>query len=465
MRRNQLWISYLLCLVMTPLGMGCDDDDDDRRDAGVASDGGDSGSDAGLVTIAALATADPNFSMLVAAVERADMSETLASSGPLTVFAPPNSAFQASGITMSDIESLPMEQLEAILAYHVVPGVRLDAAMLDPGAVDTAADLSIVIGERGTVTTLNGGNSVEGGANVVSTERASNGVVHVVDRVLLPPDVARMLTYAGLDAFTEALEEAGLIAMLQGPGPFTVFGPTDEAFAALPDVPTGDELRGVLLYHVVPGALTSADLEALDPPQADSLAENRFGNRLTILFDARNGVTINGTAKAELTDLRATNGVVHVVDQVLTPLPVTGVIQALGLSRLTDAAGMAAPFGDGTTLIDGLTEGTGPFTVFAPTNEALNAVDLAGLTPDQLRDMLVFHVLDPGANVTPVLSRDFPAPPGGERLTLLGVPAMFDTSVTPPTIQGVPIVRTDINALNGVVHVIQGVLIPPEGGF
>jgi transforming growth factor-beta-induced protein len=291
---------------------------------------------------------------------------------------------------------------------------------------------------------------------------ASNGVIHVVDRVLLPPDVTRMLTYAGLTTLTTALDDAGLTSTLQGEGPFTVFGPTDAAFAALPEVPTGDALTQVLLYHVAPGALTSADIAALDPPQANTLAQNEFGNDLTVLFDTDGGLTINGSTKAELEDLRATNGVVYVIDQVLVPLSVASAVQALGLTGLLDAVAVAAPLPDGTTVGDALAQGAGPFTTFAPTNEAFAAISdtVSGLTPEEVRNVLLFHVLDPAANPQPVLAADLPAPPGGDVLTLLGEPATVDTSVSPPTIQGASIIRTDISVTNGVVHVIDAVLIP-----
>jgi transforming growth factor-beta-induced protein len=472
MREKKLWMMMCVCLGMAPLVVACDDDDDDEeRDAAVLPDAGPVDAevptptpDAGMDdTIADLAAANPDFSMLVAAADRVGLVSVLESPGPFTVFAPTDDAFAASGLTMSDIDALSDEELTQILSYHVVMGEGLEAAELEPGGLDTAAGPSIVVDTNGGVT-LNGGNAVEGGANVVAADvMASNGVVHVIDRVLLPPDVPRMLTYAGLDTLTAALTDADLVSALEGEGPFTVFGPTDDAFAALPEVPTGDALTQVLTYHVVPAELTASDIAGLDPPQADTLAQNEWGNGLTLLFDATgDGVTVNGTTAVTVANLQATNGVVHVVDEVLVPLSVAGAAEALGLTELLSAVSLAAPLPGGTTIAETLAAGEGPFTVFAPTNDAFDAISdtVAGLTPDQVRDVLLFHVLDPAEFNTPVLAADLPAPPGGDVPTLLGEVATIDTSVSPPTIEDQQIVRTDINVTNGVVHAVDGVLIP-----
>ncbi len=104
-----------------------------------------------------------------------------------------------------------------------------------------------------------------------------------------------------------------------------------------------------------------------------------------------------------------------------------------------------------------------PLTVFAPTNEAFAAIEatLATLTPEQVRDVLLFHVLDPATFPTPVLAGELPA--GTTPLdTLLGEDAVLVTTTTPPTIDGARIVRTDVTVLNGVIHVIDAVMIPPS---
>lgn len=115
-----------------------------------------------------------------------------------------------------------------------------------------------------------------------------------------------------------ALDAAGLVETLQGPGPFTVFAPTDEAFAALPagvldklvQPQNKDALTKILTYHVVSGEVMSSDVKAGDVPTVE-------GQSITVTTD--NGVTLNGTAKVVTPDVEASNGVIHLIDSVLLP--------------------------------------------------------------------------------------------------------------------------------------------------
>jgi uncharacterized surface protein with fasciclin (FAS1) repeats len=148
--------------------------------------------------------------------------------------------------------------------------------------------------------------------------RASNGIIHVIDTVLLPPaDIVD--TAVGADDFKTlvvAVKAAGLVEALKGKGPFTVFAPTDEAFAKLPEgtIPAllkdNDKLAAVLTYHVVPGYVTAADAMKLNR------AKTLQGGELKISSDG--GVHING-AKVIKADILTANGVIHVIDSVLLP--------------------------------------------------------------------------------------------------------------------------------------------------
>lgn len=435
-------------------------------DAGVTADSSmstDAQTDAGngdaatVGTIAEVAAGNPDFSMLVAALTRADLVATLNGAGPFTVFAPTNAAFTASGIDMAAISSMPVPDLTRVLTYHVLAG-EVPSSAVAAGVVDTVAELSLVVG-TGSGVTLNGGNTVTGGANVTATDvDASNGVIHVIDRVLLPPTVADLTRYAGLTTLGSAVGDAGLADDLAGAGPFTVFAPTNAAFAALSEIPSGDALTSVLLYHVVAASVESDAV----PAAAGTLATNEYGDHLSLLFNTTAGVRVNGRASVTTADVHATNGVVHVVDQVLLPMNVVDAATAAGLTGLLGAVSAAAEVSDGVTVAAALSA-QAPYTVFAPNNEAFTAIasTVAGLSSTQVRDVLLYHVLSTSAFTSPVLSTDLPSATT-DLATLLGPNATFDPTVTPPTIDGADILMTDIVVTNGVVHVIGAVMLPPS---
>jgi transforming growth factor-beta-induced protein len=423
-------------------------------DAPVASDVPETGDP----TIAEIAAGNPDFSILVAAAGRAGLVDELSNPDvEFTVFAPTDDAFEASGITLAMIEAMPETQVAGILTYHALIG-RILAADIDAGPATTVASLTLFLGTTGGVT-INGGNAITGGANVVMADiEASNGVIHIIDRVLLPPNIPMLATYGGLTSLVGAVTSAGLADDLSAAGPFTVFAPTNDAFAALGTAPTGDALVQVLLYHVVSGAVVSTAV----PARADSLATNEWSNNLTLLFNTSSGVVVNGGATVVAADLRATNGVVHVVDEVILPMNVVDAATAAGLDGLLGAVGDASPLPGGTTVAAALAADA-PYTVFAPTNAAFDAVAavVATLTADQLRDVLLFHVLDTTDFPAPVLSTDLPAA-AANLGTLNAANDIAYLPGPPPTFEGADIVSglVDINVTNGVVHVIDAVMVP-----
>ncbi len=446
-----------LCLV------ACGDDDGTPGNDAGAMDAAQT--DAGTAdaamgsTIVDVASANDDFSTLVAAVVRADLADTLSGAGPFTVFAPTNDAFTASGIT--DVETVPVETLRQILLYHVV-AAEVPSGMVMTGPVDSAAELTLFLNTEGGVT-INGGNGQAGGANVDTPDvEASNGVIHVIDRVLLPPDIPTAAAYAGLTGLLDAVGAAAEIAegtsvadALSGDGPFTVFAPTNAAFGALDATPDAETLRDVLLHHVVSEAVPSSEL----PAAAPSLLENAWGNATTLLFATEGGARVNGAA-ISATDIRTTNGIVHLIDAVILPPNVVGMAGIAGLSELGNAVGSAADL-DGTPLAEVLA-GAGPFTVFAPTNDAFGRAP-SGLSAEALRDVLTLHVVGGEA---PVLAADIPA----TAPSVLGQDLTFDTSAMPLTVAGpggatgddgvAGIIVTDVHVTNGVVHVIDQVVLP-----
>jgi len=280
---------------------GADASSGSKDDAG-------SGSDAAVSTasktITELVVAGDQFSILESAVITAQLADTLSGPGPFTVFAPTDAAFTAALKELGlEASALTKDLLTPILTYHVV-GAEVLSADIVTGPVKTVSGLSAWV-DKSTGVTVNG-------ANVTTADiKAKNGVIHVIDKVILPPTLVQFATYAGFKSLTGAVTSAGLVETLSGDTKYTVFAPTDAAFAKLSAVPTGDALKNVLLYHVVPGSVLSTDLKA------GSVATALAGKSLTIALPA-SGPTVNG-AKVGPADLVVKNGVIHVVDTVLVP--------------------------------------------------------------------------------------------------------------------------------------------------
>ncbi len=280
-----------------------------------------------LSDIVDTAVADGRFTTLVAAVQAAELVDTLKGEGPFTVFAPTDDAFAALPEGTLDSLLLPenKQALTNILLYHVVSGKVMAA---DVTALTSA---TTVLGKDVTVK-VDMGNVYINEAQVVITDIAtSNGVIHVINAVLLPPaDEAAMeekntivdiaVADGRFTTLVAALTAADLVETLSGEGPFTVFAPTDDAFAALPAgtldtllLPESKQaLTDILLYHVVSGKVMAADVVTL------SGATTVLGKDVTITVKDGN-VFLNDTVQVIITDIEASNGVIHVIDAVLLP--------------------------------------------------------------------------------------------------------------------------------------------------
>jgi uncharacterized surface protein with fasciclin (FAS1) repeats len=258
-----------------------------------------------------------SFTTLVAAVQAAGLEDALRGKGPFTVFAPTDAAFDS--LPDGTIEALladPEGDLQQILLYHVVPGKVMAADVSDGLMAETLQGSSVTFAVHG-----DGAVTIDDARIVTTDIEASNGVIHVIDAVILPPkDIVDTAIEAGdFETLVAAVQAAGLEDALRGEGPFTVFAPTDAAFAALPDGtmealladPEGD-LQQILLYHVIPGQVMAADV-------TDGLeAETLQGGTVTFAVHGDGTVTIND-AMIVITDIKASNGVIHVIDAVILP--------------------------------------------------------------------------------------------------------------------------------------------------
>lgn len=266
---------------------------------------------AGEKNIVETAVAAGHFKTLVKAVEAAGLAETLSASGPFTVFAPTDEAFGKLPEGALDSLLKNPDALRSVLLVHVVPAKVLAADVAQLKSAKTALGQSIAID-------ASKGVRVET-ANVVRVDiAATNGVIHVIDSVIMPRnDLIEAARSAGtFKTLLKAIEAADLTETLRGDGPFTVFAPTDEAFGKLPKetleslLNDKKKLAAILTYHVVPGKVTAEQVVKL------TTAPTVQGQRLKIA--ASNGVVVDN-AKVLTTDVPATNGVIHVIDAVLLP--------------------------------------------------------------------------------------------------------------------------------------------------
>lgn len=392
------------------------------------------------------------YSTLVSLVETAGLTETLEGEGPFTIFAPTNLAFE--GIVAPEDEA----ELADLLTYHVVPG-DLRAADLTDGQVLTTVqgeDITVVIdGADVSIMDANGNMQAVSATDIAG----SNGVIHGLEGVLLPestiPEVAALY---GLSGLVDAAVLAELDDELSG-GSWTVFAPTNEVFETLPTDDEGNPvvvnplLADILTYHAIAGdPIFAADL-------TDGQVATMFnGDEVTVNIDEGTGAVsltdefgngVNVTA----TDVQASNGVVHVIDGLLTPsLNLVEVATLNGFTTLVDLAVTAG-------LGEDLTDPDADLTIFAPTNEAFDAL---AETPEgeDLLNVLLYHAVDGIVEA-------------GDLFNGQEVATLFDGEIVTVTIDGetvtltdgqgnvVNVTMTDVPANNGIIHVIDAVLLPP----
>ncbi len=311
-RRTVRIVYVLLFPLLMLMATACNDDDDGTPARNIAQ----------------IVTEDNNFSLLERAVTRANLAQVL-STGSLTVFAPTDAAFQAAGINEAFIDNATPALLTAVLQYHVL-GSRQAAADL-PAGNNTAVT---TLGGGTVYVTKNGNNVSVNGARVTQADlAASNGVIHVIDKVLIPP-VGNLVETAlanddNFSLLVAAVQRASqgstnVAGVLSGAGPFTVFAPVNQAFVAA-GFPTVESIQAtdpavltrILTYHVVSGRVFSTNLAAGAVPTLLQGANVTVGlNNGVQVTGAGNGGT---ASRVVLADVVATNGVIHAIDRVLLP--------------------------------------------------------------------------------------------------------------------------------------------------
>jgi uncharacterized surface protein with fasciclin (FAS1) repeats len=341
----------------------------------------------------------------------------------------------------------PQGELTRILLYHVAGG-KVFSTDLEDGMTITTAQ-----GQRAKITINEDGVFINDAQVIVADLEADNGVVHVIDAVIVPGPATVVDIIAGSEVHTTlaaVVSAVGLVETLQGEGPFTVFAPTNAAFEALPpglvDELTEEQVIQILFYHVVAAKAFSTDLS--DGQTITTV----LGQDITVSIV--NGDVFINDAQVIVVDLEADNGVVHVIDAILLPeFPKPSVVEIIAASDIhTTLAGAVVSAG----LVDALS-GEGPFTVFAPTDAAFAALPaglLEGLSVAELTDILLYHVvadmalstdLSDGQTITTMLGEDV-------TVTIVGGDVFINNA---------KVIVADLEASNGVVHVIDAVLLVP----
>jgi len=426
--------------------------------------------------IVEVAEANGSFTTLVAALKASGLDAVLADeTREFTVFAPTDAAFTAAltalGITAADLLASP--NLADILLYHVIADAEIDstAAVAAAGTTVTTANTDDV------------GVSLKAGDLFINSSMvelpdvdANNGVIHVIDAVLLPTeddpasgtiDVVAA-TNGSFDTLVLALQTAGLDSVLADPsGKFTVFAPTDAAFAAyLADtgITAGQllaspDLADILLYHVISGAEVNA-------AAAIAIAGNavEMGNSDNLALSLSGADLFANLSQVSTPNVDASNGIIHVIDTVLTP-PADATDPTMTITQIAQSSA------DFTILVlalqaagleDTLNDPSGDFTVFAPTNAAFTALlgtlgisagDL--LASPNLSKILLKHVLAGSVDsVTAFTLNGADVPtlnPDGETVELAIAPGQF-------TVDGAQVTTFDVGATNGVIHIIDAVI-------
>lgn len=452
MKTNKFFLTLLLAISV--IITSCNKDDDNEPETLPQND---------IVQIAQ----SSGFNSLATALEITGLTDDLKTSGPFTVFAPTDEAFASllETIGQTDINDVPVDVLEKVLLYHVVPSTFKSSELMD-------GDFTTLEGSDITISTTDG-ISVNGVSVVNPYDvEASNGVIHTINQVLVPTDIMMFVNTVlepayfnkNFSTLIAAAVKADLVGALLDAEGITIFAPDNNAFSMAGIVPANtdkDILAAVLTYHVVGAKVMSTEI----PASAVTLNGGELFFSLT-----PNGAYINGNTMIKAVDIESGSGVVHVIDGVL--LPPGGDIVDVTLSL--------ADQGEFTSLVAALqrtaTEGTpdqnlimvlkgdGPFTVFAPTNQAFQILldsnsdwnTLGDIPLDLLVTVLTYHVVPARA-----YDKDLPMVlnANNELPTAMGQPITIDLATL--MINGNSnIIGVNTNASNGVIHVIDKVLLP-----
>lgn len=395
------------------------------------------------------------FTTLLTAVDAAGLTETLATGGPFTLFAPTDEAFAKVPADVLNGLLADKDALTKVLLYHVLSGRSSALKLLEANTATTLEGNPVLILRDGHEVTVNHQEVVR--ADI----RVSNGIIHAIDGVLLPPgekiEIKSLVDVLKLDGrFTTllaAVQAAGLVDALAG-GQLTLFAPTDEAFAALPpgtveallgDIPA---LTRILTYHVLGETKSARELVK------SGAAATLEGGEVRVKIHGWN-VFINESQVINA-NVNAPNGFIHTIDKVLLPPPPTP--NLVGLLKLdgrfnTLVAALAA------TGLDEVVGAAEALTIFAPTDEAFaalpaGAVEALLAKPDDLKKILLYHVVAGEQSADGLLHQRYVETLQGAKVVVYGWWGRVFVNRS-------AVIDANVMASNGVVHAINRVLMPP----
>jgi transforming growth factor-beta-induced protein len=449
-----------------------------------------------------LCESTPNLSILTAALVGADLTDTLSDAhSEFTVFAPTDDAFNAlpSGVLDRLMKPENKKDLVDILTYHVLPE-QVKSTDLQPfQAVTTVEGKPLHVQEWGGKVKVGASLLSKDLKNVVVADNlATNGVAHIIDGVLIPPATLAKLSgptqnivelaesNKDLSILVSAVVAADLADALSVPTPHqTVFAPTNDAFNSLPDGTLDDlmkpenkaSLRELLLEHVVQRYLPANNL--INPNLSGKTFTTEAKTALVSSFSSssfRDGKVMvaplskdNIASTVTAADNKATNGIVHVIDRVLVPTPKQPTQNLVQLCESTPNLSILTAALVAADLTDTLSDASAKFTVFAPTDDAFNALP-AGVLDDlmkpenkkQLVDILTYHVLPEEVKSTDLSAFQAVTTVEGKPLhvTVWGGNVKVGPSLLSTDLKNV--VAADNLASNGVAHIVDGVLLPPS---
>lgn len=460
-------MKYLKVLSVTILSIfmlqACNDDDDTTPPINLETP----------TTIVDAAVNNGNFTILVAALQATGLDATLADAdSKFTVFAPTDDAFALLGQDTIEALLLDTDTLSNILTYHVIGGEVAAAA-----AISLAGTKVAMVNGDEVGLSLSGDSLLVNTATVIITDiQTDNGIIHVIDAVLLPPadimqptaNIVETAVASGLfTTLVAALQATNLDTVLSDESTqFTVFAPTDAAFALIGEdtintlLDNTDVLSSILLQHVVSGSavdfVTGTSLNGVQVETASMASVLVSINTSTdkLMFGGANIVT---------KDIYTTNGIIHVIDAVIVgdvkiPSPSMSLVDvAIDNGSFTTLASALKSTGLDTVL----SNLDNDYTVFAPTDAAFAKLPegtLENLSVEQLSDILLYHVLpgkvmSDGAITLAQSSENMVETAGGEKLSLSFVNSML-------FVNGAKVSATDVMADNGVIHVVDSVILP-----
>lgn len=412
-------------------------------------------------TIAEIVAADGQFSTLLSIVQAAGLGEALDDEdGTFTVFAPVNAAFAPYNV---DALGADEAVLGEVLQYHVIEGAAVESSQLSDGQTVTT-----LAGDDLLVRIVDGSVFVDGSQVTTPDVMAENGVVHVIDRVMVGNQNLATVASAlnATSSLYQAVVDAGLGGAFAGADGWTVLAPNNSAFAAAEGFLgegefTDAQITEILQYHVLPDAVTnSSELLALLAENDGEVSVPSATGEAVVITQAGDGsISFNdGQASLDLSNLDyfASNGIIHLIDGVLVPeayRPAQTIASVVAddsdfstLLAALEAAGLVEPLADEDAT----------FTVFAPNNAAFSDINVDVLLgePELLTSILNYHVipdaaleagdLTDGATVTTLAGDELTVSVDGEGNVSIG---------------GSNVIAADIGTDNGVIHVIDRTLL------